>query len=299
MKRLRVASYNIAGATNDDNRVYSRRGNRDTARRTAHARRALDRIAQLLSQEQIDIAALQEVDVCHNGSDSLHQAEHLASELRMTCAYAPSFDYDLLRRISVTTGLATLASLPLGDSRALELPQARLSWKRRLKARMLGSKKALHATYHVGSRELHVVNAHLTHNSDRQKELELQFLLDRCARLPVALLMGDLNTTPQATRHPGMVEGGFFASDGCMDLLRRFRDQHPDDFQCDARLAATLDGPGGVREICTYPAEKASIKLDYILLVSRDGGVSLGPERILDLCTSNHRPVRAELSLEE
>ncbi len=92
-----------------------------------------------------------------------------------------------------------------------------------------------------------------------------------------------------------MVEQHSFGSDGCMKILARFRGDHPDRFFCDARLGSFLDSPTGLREICSYPSESPSIKLDYILLFTRDSRVGLGSEELLSLCSSNHRPLAAEL----
>ena len=307
---IRVATYNIAGAIDSDNRFYTRRGNKKSAAKVQRARRALAAIATMLAEARIDICALQEVDVAHNGSDTLDLRLDLADRLGMDSAYAPSFTYDLAGLVSVTTGIATLARGDLAGANEITFSQRHLPLKRRLKARLLGAKKALHTSCLVGDRRLDVVNAHLTHDHDAQKEHELDQLLTYCARLDTVLLMGDLNTTPTATRGPGMVEGNSFASDGCMELLARFRDQHGDRFQCDARLGGFLDEPlapptpelepasqpPSLSEICTYPAHAPSLKLDYIMLYSRDPGVTLASEEILPLCSSNHRAVAAEVS---
>ncbi len=315
--RIRVATYNIAGAINSDNRFYTRRGNQKSVARVARARRALATMATMLDEAAIDICALQEIDIAHSGSDTLDLRLELAERLGMDSAYAPSFSYDLAGLVSVTTGIATLGRGDLAAANEITFSQRRLPVKRRLKARLLGAKKALHTSFTIAERRIDVVNAHLTHDHDAQKQHELDQLLSYCARLDTVLLMGDLNTTPTATRGAAMVEGKSFGGDACMELLARFRDQHAGRFHCDARLGSFIDEPAGLRlapptpglepalqppslrEICTYPADAPSLKLDYILLYSRDPSVTLGNEELLPLCTSNHRAVAAEVRFAE
>lgn len=289
---IRVGTYNIAGAINEETRFYSKRGTAQTAKRVARARRTLDDIARFVAEQDISLLALQEVDVCHNGADTLHESEYLANRLDMRQAFLAGFDYDLARRWSVTTGVATVSAFDIVDTQTIVFPHERLPLRKRVKARLLGSKKALHVSVNVGGVRLHVVNAHLTHDDDRQKELELEMLMEYCSALDPCLLLGDLNTTPPSTRGPEMLEPEHFATDRCMDIFDRYRDR----FACDARVFDAAS----VREICTHPAEGASVKLDYVLLFSAGGRATLSPERVEPAGgSSNHCLVTAELTVED
>ena len=93
---ITICTYNIAGGINEDNRFYTKKGTPETERRVGVARENLNQIAQRLAQENVDIIALQEVDVCWNGDDTLRQADYLADALSMNVCYQPSFDYNLL-----------------------------------------------------------------------------------------------------------------------------------------------------------------------------------------------------------
>jgi endonuclease/exonuclease/phosphatase family metal-dependent hydrolase len=282
---IRIATFNIAGAINRDNRFYSKRGDDSTAARVAEARASLDQIACFASEAELDILAIQEVDVCHNGADTLHQAEYLAGQLRMQHAYLPSFDYNIANRVTVTTGVATLSRFEISRASEIAFSQRHVPPMRRLKNAILGAKKALHCTVRAGATELHVVNAHLTHNCDRQKQYELETLLQHCVRLDPCVLLGDLNATPESTRSPSMREPAHFASDRCMEILDRYRDR----FACDPRVFAAEAAEVG--QVCSYPSGGPDIKLDYILLFSR-GGPTLGEDHVFGAVgDSNHLPV--------
>ncbi len=285
MTEVRIATFNLAGAVDSDSRFYSRKGNRRTSQRARQARRALDDVVEAVRRENIEIVALQEVDVCHSGADTLHQADYLARALGMRVAFSPGFDYDFLGRVSVTTGVATLSAFDIERSSEVRFPQRHVGVSRWLRSRVLGAKRALDTQLRVHGRTISVINAHLTHDRDRQKEMELGLLLELAASRRPCLLMGDLNTTPESTRSAGMREPGHFATDRCQSILRESR------AQTDPRLT----DPARVREICSYPSSAPDIKLDYIYLFP-DANTRLGPETVLEpIGASNHRAVVATL----
>lgn len=276
---MRVATFNIAGAVNSDDRFYSKRGNARSAERVARARCALDEIVEQMGA--IDVLALQEVDVCHNGADTLHQAEYLAAALDMHHAFSPSFDYNLANRISVTTGVATLSKLEIRSATQIPFPQRYVRPIRRLKNAILGSKRALHCIVRVGGTDVHVVNAHLTHDNHAQKEFELESLLSYCSRLQPCVLLGDFNTTPPVTRSSSMPKPALFETDHCFEVF----DRHRGRFQWDERIVS--DDPS---KVCSYPSDGPTIKLDYVLLFS--DSATLGPDSVLPaIGNSNHLPV--------
>ena len=79
-------------------------------RRVQLARENLDRIAERLARESVDIIALQEVDVCWSGRDTLHQADYLADALGMNVCFQPSFDYHLPGFARVTSSRPGVSS---------------------------------------------------------------------------------------------------------------------------------------------------------------------------------------------
>ena len=296
---IKVCTYNIAGGINEDNRFYNNRGTPQTARRVAVARNNLDQIAQRLADENVDIVALQEVDVCWNGDDTLREADYLADALSMNVCYQPSFDYNLLGRARVTTGVATLSRQPIVDSAEIRFPQRHVGLKNRFKNRLLGAKKALRTRHVAGDVDLTIINAHLTHGSPRQRDLELQLLLDACADADRVVLAGDLNTTPLPTRADDMLEPHSFRTDRCMELLAQFRAHHGERFQYDARLGEFgADEPAGFAQVLSYPSDAPAIKLDYLFGYSRDGSLVMAPEAVLNLTVSNHAPVVATVRIQ-
>jgi len=55
-------------------------------------RRSLQRIADVIASAEVDLAALQEVDVDRPRSGSIHQAARIAETTDMHCLFAPSFE---------------------------------------------------------------------------------------------------------------------------------------------------------------------------------------------------------------
>lgn len=287
MTRLRVATFNIAGGVGADSRFYSRRGTAATAVRVRKARAALAEIARWARDAEVDVLALQEVDVCWSGAETLRQGEELARMLGVgwRCAFLPGFDYDVggIGRWTVTTGVATLVRAPweIAGRREHRFSQRRLGLVRRVKGRVLGAKAALEVMVRTETGEsVTVINAHLTHDDDRQREYELETLLEACAgagRRMVCVLAGDLNTTPPSTRGEAMREAAHFATDRCFEVLGRYR------FAWDESLPCTYPASGGG----TVP----DLKLDYVLVFggaeAQAAKETVGPS----VGGSNHLPV--------
>ncbi len=293
---LVLATYNIAGAVCRTNRIYGRLKRTHSSELTAIARRSLPEIAQVLRDTGADIITLQEVDTCFDGSHVVRQWEVLADELGMNFEFTPSLRVNMLGAVKVRTGVATLTRRSISASRRVDFEPRFVSRKARLKSLVLGRKAALHTRISLDGRTLHVVNAHLTHDVTRQREYELAALLDYCADLDPVLLMGDLNLTPPRTWasdvvHPQPVH------DECMSVLRTFVERHPGLLHYDARLGSFAPAEAELDPICTSPVDSPRYKFDYIFLLTRDPSVSLGPETVLDVDASDHRPVVATLRI--
>lgn len=296
MPAIRVATYNISGGVTADKRFYSKRGNVKTEARLEQARNTIEGVAQLLKEEEIEIAALQEVDTCYSGAQVFDQGQVLARQLGAELASLPLFEYHLAGLANVRTGLATLSTAPLVRRKPIALAQREVSWKRKLKAQLLGAKGALHTVHEVEGTQLHVVNAHLTHDVDAQKEFELSALLDYCSKLDPVLLLGDLNTSPLPTRSPAMVERHHFGSDGCMKILAAHIKAHPGVVHADARLGSFSASADDLLDICTYPSGKESIKLDYCIGFSSKASFEMSPETVLSSPLSNHSATSVRVS---
>lgn len=286
MVTIRVATCNIAGAIDSDNRFYSRFGLFDSAARADVARSALDDIVRWVKDERIDVLVLQEVDVCHAGARTLHQANYLAKRLSMQVAYLPGFDYGLVGLVRVTTGVATLSRHPITQTYAVRFRQRHVTKKRRVMSMWIGAKAALHCVIRVADANIHVVNAHLTHDNDAQREYELDALISRCAKMERAVLAGDLNFSPTVTRSSSMREAAHFATDRCVEIVESYRAR----LRCDARLFE----PARTHEIFSYPSIEPDIKLDYIF--GFPAGEPLVERVHAPIGKSNHLAVSTEIT---
>ena len=290
----RIASYNISGAVARDRRFYARRGNASTARLTARAKAITAEIAEWARNSAFDVLALQEVDVCYNGGETFAQGASLADALGMEYAFLPGFDYHFFGHLDVTTGVATLVRGQIVSTRPVHFSQ-NSGLKSRLKAKLLGRKTALHTRAVIKGRTFHIVNAHLTHDDDAQKLNELETVLTYCRDLDPVLIMGDLNTTPHATRTGDMIARDNLATDGCMRRLARLA-REAEHFCFDTRLGTFVDSPAELLQICSFPAHTPTTKLDYVFLLSKDRSLRLGAEEIPEIYCSNHRPVATSLT---
>ncbi len=289
-----VATFNTAGGIDSSSRFYKRWQPDECRRMYDAAARTIDDVAEVLRGHEVGIVALQETDTSYAGGDVMRQWERLAARLSMDCRFVPSFEVSLLGAVRVRSGIATLSSFPIEEVRTIRFPQRHASARDRIKARVIGQKQGLHVALRVHGRELHVVNAHLTHDVVAQRELELATLLDYCAGLGPTLLMGDLNFSPPwpwpaGTRHPQPLD------DDCMAMLRTFRDEYPGTLHADPRLGDFSPAADAMAGLATCPADAPRYKFDWIFLLDPTGEIALSPETVLPPCASDHRPVVAQL----
>jgi endonuclease/exonuclease/phosphatase family metal-dependent hydrolase len=192
MARLRVATWNIAGARRE-------RSN------------AVDLEAMLVTARSlgVDLLALQEVDRLLARSARADQPQRIAQTLGpgWSWSYAPALVGDDFRPLSgpdpggPAYGNLLLSRLPLEDVEHLRFPPAGGGEQR----------TALLATLRVGSRPLTVAGAHLSnkqgHNVRQLRQLQ-DLMADRAAP---RLLLGDLNLPSTLLRfasQPGWPEAG-------------------------------------------------------------------------------------------
>ena len=211
--RYAVGSYMISGGILRRFRISR------PARRPRLVEANIRRAARLFSDRRLmppaDIIALQEADRGTARAGGRHVARALAEELRMHYAYAPfatppdtppkpkQWYLDFEERSNLgdegDTGIALLSRLPAEQVERLELPWQECAWRPRL---------ALHASFRVGARRLHLFNAHIDpHTATAGRLAQHEAILERALRIDTddaVVLLGDYNTlragSRQATR---------------------------------------------------------------------------------------------------
>ncbi len=295
MEKINIATYNITGAINSTNRFYSRIKKPKFQDKINEAKLNLEKIATFIEEKDLSIITLQEVDICYNGNEKLHQAEFLADHLSMNYRYVAHSNYSLPNGLRVTTGLAMFTKYDILNSKVINFDQSRLPFLQKMKKLYVGNKKALCSVVDTGEGVINVISSHLTHNSDKQKEFELKTLLDVCLDNSPSLLMGDLNSTPSITREGLEDKDWFYKTDNAMSILRRYSDF----FQYDPRLGDFRLMPTNFNDIMTSPSDLPNKKIDYLFLFPYGGDFSLSQEEVIDLRISDHRPVLAHLNFKQ
>lgn len=226
----------------------------------------LDRIADLVRANDVEIVGLQEVDRHWDvRSDFQDQARLLARNLRMHYVYAANLDRDPFEpgQPRRQYGTAILSRYPILHHENLLLPSLDGGEQRGL----------LEALIQVRGVRFRVYNTHLQHNSPTpesgraQRQLQIAAILGETAesaRIPHALI-GDLNARPE---DPEM-----------QPLFPRFRD------------AWTLggEGPG-----FTLSSTNPTARIDYVLV---SPGIEVEGAWVPSSLASDHLPVVAELEL--
>lgn len=167
---LRVMTYNVHGCVGTDGRLDE------------------DRVASVIAAHSPDVVALQELDVERKRSRGLHQARHLAEQLKMDYHFHPA-----LTELSEQYGDAILSRLPMTLVQAGKLPtsRSRLAFEPR---------GALLARLMVDGKPVHILNTHLG-LSWSEREAQVKDLLspvwmhEEIHDQPF-ILCGDLNALP-------------------------------------------------------------------------------------------------------
>ncbi|AHG89768.1 Endonuclease/exonuclease/phosphatase [Gemmatirosa kalamazoonensis] len=238
---LRVATYNIEYGGGD-------------LERTAAALRALD----------VDVAALQEVDV-HWAARSafVDQATTLGERLGMRVRFAPIYTLPGADSVPREFGVALLTRYAIVRWRNDSLTRLSTQDANAAPTRMPG---LLDATLDVRGTPVRVLVTHLDYRADPRvraaQVAELLAVLDE-SRAPT-LLFGDLNAPPDAPE--------------LRPLLGRLRDAWPDSA-----------GTG-----LTYPADSPTKRIDYVLLSPH---FRVRSATVPAVRASDHRPVVVDLRL--
>lgn len=149
----------------------------------------LEAIANVIKQQQVDVVALQEVDVFTSRSGStIHQAQELARLTGMAAYFAKAIDYG-----GGEYGVAILSKFPMENMKNIALPTADGT---NGELRTLAS-----ATLTLpGNKKLVVASTHLdAQSSDTNRQLQIKRILELLKKetLPV-IIAGDFNAVPES-----------------------------------------------------------------------------------------------------
>ena len=239
---LRVMTYNIAAGGGD-----------------------LARVERTIRDANPDVVALQETDVHWSArSGFADQAEALAKALGMESRFAPI--YRLANADSTKPmreyGVAVLSRLPVVAFRNHLI--TRLSTQD-ANARAAPAPGFLDVTIDVRGTRVRVFNTHLDYRAEPAVRIaQVKEMLDIIGDAAPALLLGDLNATPDAPE--------------LQPLFRRLRDLWP-----------AAAGPG-----LSYPATAPTKRIDYVL---GSPGVAARAMRVVESDASDHRAVVADVHI--
>lgn len=235
---LTVASYNIHHGMGEDGKLD------------------VERIANVLRNADVEVAALQEVDRHWSArSHFADQARALARMLGMYVTYGANLDQEPAApgRPRRQYGTAILSRYPILESHNTALPA------------MGGEQRGLlEAVIKFHDRRVRVYSTHLQHDHQAERQLQARAILDLIGtpETPV-VLMGDFNAPPDAREMQGLFDA--FA---------------------DAWTAA------GKGDGFTYPAAAPSRRIDYVLV---SDSVEVQKANVLPTGASDHLPVVAHL----
>lgn len=217
----------------------------------------LARTAETIRASNVDIAALQEVDVrWSDRSAFVDQADSLARLLGMSVRFAPIYSIpDTLRR-SREFGVAILSRYPIESWRNHEITRLSTQQQNAAPAKAPGF---LEAIIDVRGTKVRAFSTHLDYRADPAvRRMQVSEMLDiiNVSKMPT-ILAGDLNAPPDAPE---------------LRPLRVLRD-----------AASAWDGGA-----MTYPARSPAKRIDYVL-VSDDFTVTAVRVEATD--ASDHLPV--------
>ena len=237
----------------------------------------LEQIARVIRAENVDVAALQEVDRFWNRSARTDQPAILAKELEMHRCYAANLDHppDSHSPVPHQYGTLILSRFPILDCRNTFLPSTRPATETTPEVRR-EQRGLLEALVNARGVPFRIYNTHLEHTSAFQDVRTAQ--VNRIVELvgsfeePTALA-GDLNALPTASE--------------MQPLFALFED---------AWLEGGDGGPGYT--LSTHPVDPPTRRIDYVLV---SPGIAVSETRVVINDTtrraSDHYPVRAELAL--
>lgn len=267
---LRIACYNIAHGRGLAKSNHS--GGTPEIRR-----KRLDDIAELLIDLDADVVVLNEADFNASWSQSIDQAEYLATKAAYPyIAKLSNLDFRLAHR-SWRFGNAVLSRYPIRDAYEIDLP-GYAAWETVL----AGKKRALFCEIDKDGSPFGMVAVHLSHRSEGLRVASAQRLIDFANGYGSPLVLaGDFNSTPaddpeHRTDADGNNAMGRFDQSG---LFTRF----PNEVTQDTSLY-------------TFPSDDPQRVIDWVL-ASDDFQVVRGLVEPSEL--SDHRPVVVDLVIDD
>ena len=174
---LRTMTYNIHGCVGMDREIRP------------------DKIAEVIGDLSVDLAALQEVDIEKNHEHNRNQADRLAKILNMNCVFFPVETKGLH-----AFGLAVLSRFPLQEVHTDRLPN--LYPKLKLDLRKRG---VIRTKIQTPAGPIHLFNTHLSlYQLERRKQLNAMLTKDRLLPVPEGepvIFCGDLNSVPLSSTY--------------------------------------------------------------------------------------------------
>jgi endonuclease/exonuclease/phosphatase family metal-dependent hydrolase len=226
-------------------------------------RPSIQRLAAFIDSVAPDLVFLQEVDRETRRSGGVDQLGELARLTGMHGAFGRAMGFD-----GGEYGTGILSRLPLRDTATLALP---VELPPELSERYQEPRALLRATVDTPRGPLFLLGTHLDHHGHgflREPQL-LQILAHLAERVPggaMVLFAGDLNAQPDAAEIRAVALAFHDAWHACGDPAREGR---------------------------TYPADRPTRRIDYVLM----RGVSCVDAVVPDTQLSDHRPVVVELVL--
>lgn len=240
---LRLMTYNVHSCIGMDGRLVP------------------ERIARVISRYNVDVVALQELDVGRGRTESIDQAHRIAELLDMRFHFHPAISVAEERY-----GDAVLTHLPMRLVKTGILPGLEGRWRE--------PRGALWVAIDVGGVEVHVINTHLS-LTERNRRLQIAKLLgpewlSHPDRTGPAILCGDFNALP--------------SSEVCRAIRRQLKDAQ-------FELA-------GHRARGTFFGRFAAIRIDHVFIdsVFEVADVEV-PNTTLTRVASDHLPLIAELRM--
>jgi len=230
----------------------------------------LQRIAQVINQQQPDLVSLQEVDRGTGRAGGVDQALELARLTGMDMAYGKAMDYD-----GGAYGVAVLSRTPLRLATAHPLPHGEGREPRTALSVLIN---------HEPIGEVLFIATHLQHNSedDRLAEAKRLSALFVAAGGPPIVLAGDLNAQPLSPP---------------MDVLL-------EDWRDAAAEVAGATGTPGARgtpgaPAPTWPSDEPRVRIDYVLFRPPGAWRVVEAKVIDENIASDHRPLLVDLAWRE
>lgn len=216
----------------------------------------LEAIASVINREKPDLVALQEVDAfTERSGKTSHQAKELAALTGMYWHFAKAID-----RSDGDYGVAVLSRFPIVSTESFRLPVSK------------GSEGEIRAcalvTVLVGGQKVGFMSAHLDHQSDRDRLLQVRTInriLKKHKRLPL-IFGADLNMDRRNHVLCTLERQVFFLCESCE---------------------------------LTFPADTPRITLDYLMLnkAAMDRFEKIDYRVVEETYASDHRPVVSRLKL--